>query len=96
MAGPDEKDPNTLHQPGQDWSDWDRADLSDLTLGIYPEWFRHAQPAIVAACEAQLQRFTALGARVVEIVIPDLEAARVAHSITIAAEMAQSMEASYP
>jgi len=95
MAGPDEKDPNTLHQPEVEWSGWDQFDLSDLTLGIYPEWFRHAQPAIVAACEAQIERFTALGARMVEIVLPDLEAARVAHTITIAAEMAQSMEADY-
>jgi Asp-tRNA(Asn)/Glu-tRNA(Gln) amidotransferase A subunit family amidase len=95
MAGPDERDPHTLHQPAVEWSGWDNADLSDLTLGIYSEWFNHAQPAIVAACEAQVQHFVKLGAKVKEIVLPDLEAARVAHTITIISEMAQCMEPEY-
>lgn len=43
------------------------------------------------ACREQIACFQALGARVVEISIPGLEAARVAHLISIAGEMAASM-----
>ena len=95
MAGRDERDPHTLYQSAEEWSRWGDRDLHGLTLGIYPEWFRHASAEIVAACEAQLQRFVAHGAQVKEIGIPGLEAARVAHTIIIGAEMAQAMDEEY-
>jgi len=61
-------------------------------MGVFWPWFRHATAEVVAACEALLAQFEGLGAEVHEIVIPDLEAARVAHLVTIASEMAQAME----
>ena len=57
MAGPDKKDPVSLHQPAPELEGWDRANLSDLTIGIYREWFRHAQEEIVSACEKMLGEF---------------------------------------
>lgn len=90
LAGPDPKDPISLHQPAALLQNWNSTDLSDLTIGIYWPWFNHATPDIATACEKAVEQFMALGAKVKEVEIPDLEAARVAHSITIASEMAHA------
>ncbi|PJH76109.1 MAG: amidase [Anaerolineae bacterium CG_4_9_14_0_8_um_filter_58_9] len=95
MAGPDPKDPNSLRQPAPTLADWDKLDLSGLTLGVYWPWFRHATADVVAACEAMLNKFESMGAQLREVVIPDLEAGRVAHTITIAGEMAQALDHTY-
>jgi Asp-tRNA(Asn)/Glu-tRNA(Gln) amidotransferase A subunit family amidase len=42
-----------------------------------------------------LREYKKMGCRIVEIVIPNLEANRVAHSVTITSEMAQAMQATY-
>jgi len=91
MAGPDPKHSISLHQPPPTLEDWDNLDLSDLTLGVYWPWFRHASADVVSACERLLKEFETRGAQVREIVIPNLENGRVAHTITIAGEMAQAM-----
>jgi Asp-tRNA(Asn)/Glu-tRNA(Gln) amidotransferase A subunit family amidase len=95
MAGPDAHDPISQQQPAPTLRDWDNLDLSDLTLGVFWPWFRHAAPEVVAACEALLGHFVSLGAAVRDIAIPDLQAGRVAHTLTIASEMMQAMSASY-
>lgn len=95
MAGPDPKDPISLHQPAPTLAGWDHLDLSGLTLGVYWPWFRHATADMVSLCEAMLQKFESMGAGLREIVIPDLEAGRVAHTITIAGEMAQALDRTY-
>jgi len=95
MAGPDPKDPNSLRQPAPTLAGWDKLDLSGLTLGVYWPWFRHATDDMVSACEAMLQKFESMGAELREVVIPDLEAGRVAHTITIAGEMAQALDRTY-
>ena len=92
MAGPDAADAMSLHQPAPTIAGWDRSDLSGLRLGVYGPWFRHAQPEIVAACEAMLRRFERAGAVVSEIVLPDLNAARLALAVTIASEMAHCVD----
>jgi Asp-tRNA(Asn)/Glu-tRNA(Gln) amidotransferase A subunit family amidase len=95
IAGPDPRDPTSLHQPAPTLDGWDRLDLSDLTLGIYQPWFRHASVGVVSACEEMLEQFKRQGAKLREVVIPDLEAGRVAHLATIAAEMAQALSDTY-
>lgn len=92
MAGADEKDPNSLHQPFPALDGWNNLDLTGLKLGVYEPWFRHADPEIVAACEALLRQLGSLGASVREITVPDLEAGRLAHAVAIASEMAHSMD----
>lgn len=92
MAGPDRRDPISLRQPMPTLEGWSTPNLAGLTLGVFWSWFRHAAPEVVAACEALLERFREMGARVCAIEIPDLEAARVAHAITICTEMAQALE----
>jgi Asp-tRNA(Asn)/Glu-tRNA(Gln) amidotransferase A subunit family amidase len=91
MAGPDLRDPNSLHQPLPMLDDWDKPNLKGLKLGVYWPWFRHADPEVVAACESMLKQFEARGAEICEIVIPNLEMNRVAHTVTIISEMAQAV-----
>jgi Asp-tRNA(Asn)/Glu-tRNA(Gln) amidotransferase A subunit family amidase len=91
MAGPDLRDPNSLHQPLPTLDDWDKPNLKGLKLGVYWPWFRHADPEVVAACESMLKQFEARGAEISEIVIPNLEMNRVAHTVTIISEMAQAV-----
>ncbi|MBN1812575.1 MAG: amidase [Anaerolineae bacterium] len=95
MAGPDPQDPASLHQPVPTLDGWDCLDLSDLTLGIYQPWFRHASASVVSTCEEMLKQFEHLGAKLREVIIPDLEAGRVAHLITIATEMVQALSKTY-
>ena len=95
MAGPDLRDPNSLHQPLPTLENWDQLNLRGLKLGVYKPWFQHADPEVVAACESMLKRFTDMGAEIREIVIPDLELNRVAHTVTIVGEMVQAMSYTY-
>jgi Asp-tRNA(Asn)/Glu-tRNA(Gln) amidotransferase A subunit family amidase len=95
IAGADPKDENTLHQPPVALDGFDNFDLRDLKIGVYTPWFQHASPAMVAGCEKMVKDLQAMGARVCEIEIPELEAARVAHVITITAEMCAGLERYY-
>ena len=95
IAGPDPMDPLTLDQPEPTLKGWNNADLSDLTLGVFWPWFRHASTDVVTVCEALLRAFQDRGAVLKEIAIPHLEDGRVAHSITIASEISQAFAHSY-
>jgi len=95
MSGPDLNDPHSLHQPEPAIKGWDSIKMKRLKLGIFKPWFYHAIPEVVSACEAMIENFEKLGAEIVEISIPGLEAARAAHSVIIISEMNQSMDATY-
>jgi len=95
IAGPDPKDPNTLHQPPVTLDGFGNLDLAGLTLGLYKAWFEHATPAMVGACEKMVKDLERMGARVREIEIPELEPARVAHLITITSEMCAALDRHY-
>lgn len=98
MAGADPLDPHTQHQPALNVSDFEDEVLGDqppLRLGIYREWFNHAEPEVVAICEAMLHQLADCGAIIEEIEIPELDELRIAHAVTILSEMAASM-ANYP
>jgi Asp-tRNA(Asn)/Glu-tRNA(Gln) amidotransferase A subunit family amidase len=95
IAGPDPADPNSRHQPVPTLHGWNDMDLRGLRIGIYRPWFNHANPDVVTACAAMLDGYRQLGCLVEDITIPDLEANRVAHSISITSEMAQAMHATY-
>lgn len=91
IAGPDPKDPLSLHQPPPSLNGWNDLNLKGLKLGVYWDWFKHADAEVVAACEAMLKEFQKMGCEVVEIVIPNLEANRIAQNVAILSEMAQAM-----
>ncbi|UCH59582.1 MAG: amidase [Anaerolineales bacterium] len=95
MAGADPHDLNTLNQPPISLRDLHRLELSDLTLGVYWPWFRHADAQVVYACEEMLDRLEKLGASIREVELPELEAARLAHVITIGSEIAAALEPYY-
>ena len=95
MAGSDPKDPITFHQPKPMLENWNKTDLGDLTLGVYWPWFRHASDDVVSNCEQMLKSLEQKGAKIQGITIPDLEAGRVAHVVTIASEMARAHETYY-
>jgi Asp-tRNA(Asn)/Glu-tRNA(Gln) amidotransferase A subunit family amidase len=95
LAGPDAKDPHTLHQPVPTLSGWNNLDLRDLTIGVYWPWFRHASPEVVQVCEQMVEILQKAGANLEEVTIPDLEAARVAHTVTIAGEITQAFNWAY-
>ena len=95
LAGPDSHDRISLHQPAPTLSGWDNTDLHGLSIGVFRPWFHHAAADVVSGCEAMLQQLVDMGATLKEISIPNLEAARIAHTITIAGEMAQALDETY-
>jgi Asp-tRNA(Asn)/Glu-tRNA(Gln) amidotransferase A subunit family amidase len=92
IAGPDPKDPTSLHQPQPTLMGWDQLDLSDVTMGVFWPWFEHATDDMVTGCQEMLDYFKRRGAKLVDVDIPGLEDGRVAHLITIAGEMTQALE----
>ncbi|MCK6548501.1 amidase [Myxococcota bacterium] len=92
IAGPDPRDPSSLHQPAPSLEGWNSRDVRGLVIGVYEPWFQHASPEIVAACEAALRQLEIAGATIASIELPDLDATRIAHAITILSEMTTSMD----
>jgi len=87
MAGVDPYDPNTSRQPEVTLEGFNRSDLRDLKIGVYWPWFRHATAEVVSACEKLVVDFQELGAELIQINLPELELARVAHLIIISSEI---------
>ena len=96
MAGPDAHDPHSLAQPPLSLAGWNHPDLEGVRMGIFPEWFEHASPGVVAVCKAMVERLRLAGAEVREINIPGLDAMRIAHVVTILSEMAVCMQPHRP
>ena len=62
--------------------------LSGIKVGIYSEFFKHANSEVVSRCEETIEILEKLGAEVKKIVIPELEEMRIAHLCIILSEMA--------
>jgi len=92
MAGVDPADPLTRGTPQVSLDGLETGDLSGLTLGIFRPWFDDAEPGVVRVCRALVDRLAERGARVVEVELPDLGAARLSHLVLVAGEMATAME----
>jgi Asp-tRNA(Asn)/Glu-tRNA(Gln) amidotransferase A subunit family amidase len=90
MAGRDPHELHTLAQPPLDDDELaaqlSRTRLDGVTLGVYPAWFEDADTAVVARCRAALAGCEKRGARLTDVEVPDLELARLAHIVLIAAE----------
>ncbi len=95
VAGPDAEEPNSCYQPPVSLEGWDTPGLKGVRLGIFPDWFEHADREVVAVNQALVEEFKAAGAEIREVSIPELDLTRVAHALTILTEMAACM-ASYP
>ncbi len=95
IAGPDPDESLSQQQSPVTLDGWNKPDLKGLRVGVFPEWSRHASPEIVAANEKMIAEFEKCGAVVTQVTIPELDAMRVAHAITILSEMAACMQ-NYP
>ena len=91
VAGPDPSDPNSLGHPPVELDESAPGSLDGVRLGIYWPWFRHATPDVVASCEGLVRQFSDRGATLHEIEIPELDAMRAAHIVTITGEIATAM-----
>ncbi|KAI9260788.1 amidase signature domain-containing protein [Sporodiniella umbellata] len=88
ISGPDSKDPYTLQQPPVSLNNYNNADLSDLTIAVVPEWNKATKEKAILQKLDQMQDFLRKqGAKIIEIDIPDLNIAKIAHRITICSEM---------
>ncbi|HVN54248.1 MAG TPA: amidase [Anaerolineaceae bacterium] len=95
IAGADPRDSLTLRQPKVTLDQWNNPDPSHFIIGIYPEWFDHADPQVVAVCREMLKNLVKAGAEIREVEIPNLDAIRVAQAVTILTEMATTLQ-NYP
>ncbi|MGB4595604.1 MAG: amidase [Anaerolineaceae bacterium] len=91
IAGPDTAEPLTLQQPAVTLEGWNEPDLNGLRIGVYPDWIQHASREIVEANKWMIAEFEKAGAKLVNVSIPELDAMRIAHVVTILSEMASSM-----
>ena len=94
IGGPDPNSPMTL-QPQLSLHNLSNMMLSDITIGIYNEWFEDADTSIVLACKKAVKSLEALGANIVEIKIPELEEVRIAHMITITSEICEAVASDF-
>lgn len=95
IAGPDTAEPLTLQQPPVTIEGWNEPDLKGVRLGVFDDWFNHADKEVVDANRKMVAEFEKAGAVIKSITIPELDAMRVAHAVTILSEMAACMQ-NYP
>ena len=65
--------------------------LDGLRVGIYREFFDHCDESVHNVCRPSLKVLEDLGAKIVDIKIPELEESRIAHYITILSEFANGL-----
>jgi Asp-tRNA(Asn)/Glu-tRNA(Gln) amidotransferase A subunit family amidase len=92
ISGQDKQDSWSMHQPPVHLNEINNNKLSGIKFGVYPEWFQDASPEVVNRCENAIKLLEDAGAEMVEIDIPNLNAFRIAHVITISSEMATAMD----
>eukprot|EP00898_Chlorokybus_atmophyticus_P005129 jgi/Chlat1/5617/Chrsp369S05408 len=100
IAGPDELDKLSLHQPMPRLPLMDATtvmtELKGCKIGVYSEWFADADPAVIVACQQALNEVQRrFGTETVDIKIPELEEQRVSHLVTITSEMCQTVDTAY-
>ncbi len=95
VAGPDPAEPLTLQQPPVTIEGWNTPDLKGVRIGLYRDWFDHADREVVEANQKMVAEFEKAGATLIAVTIPELDAMRIAHVVAILSEMAACME-NYP
>ncbi|CAI2181983.1 3302_t:CDS:10 [Funneliformis geosporum] len=92
MAGKDPKDPYSSHQPLPTLHGFYFTNtLSDLKIGVYSAWNKQVvNPAITIALNNFINELKLRGAKIIEVKIPELEEVRLAHLLTIGAELTNS------
>ena len=93
LAGVDPRDPATGRQPPVTLDGLEEPRLDGLRLGVFSPWFDDADPAVVGICRGLIGQLAARGARIVEVELPGLAAAALAHLVLVAGEMTAAMAA---
>lgn len=96
LGGELPSDPATRGQPPPRLGHRFDGDVSGLRVGVFPDWNGDAEEDVVAATGLAIDRLKARGARVVEVTLPGLELARIAHAVTITAEMCTGLAPHLP
>lgn len=91
IAGPDSRDGMSVSQPALHLTDFDRAELAGLRVGLSPQHFEDADPDVVARCRAAVEVLTDAGATIVELPAPDLNLVLWTHSVLILSEMREAL-----
>lgn len=81
-----------IFSPQVELAGWNDTDLHGLKFGVYPAWFEHATPEIVAACRKMLDELVMVGAQIKEIELPGLDAMRIAHVVSILGEQGANLQ----
>eukprot|EP00290_Baffinella_frigidus_P043945 CAMPEP_0180285496 /NCGR_PEP_ID=MMETSP0988-20121125/11945_1 /TAXON_ID=697907 /ORGANISM="non described non described, Strain CCMP2293" /LENGTH=639 /DNA_ID=CAMNT_0022258909 /DNA_START=51 /DNA_END=1970 /DNA_ORIENTATION=+ len=93
MSGQDPQEAEASGRPPPHIQGFDQAHtLSGVRVGVCEEYFDHADPRIVARGRAMLAELVKLGAVIVPIELHNLDAIRIAHLLTISAEIAVAMD----
>jgi Asp-tRNA(Asn)/Glu-tRNA(Gln) amidotransferase A subunit family amidase len=87
MAGADDKDPQSMLAPAVDLDGLGEARLDGVRIGIYRPWFEDADGEVVERAQSGVEHLKRAGAEVRDVTIPELEVMRVAHLVSIVAEM---------
>ncbi|CAG8733566.1 16891_t:CDS:2, partial [Racocetra persica] len=89
----DPEDSKTLYQPSPTLHGlYLTKTLSDLKIGIFSDWNRRVvDPAITSSLNSLINEFKLRGAEFIEIDIPELNDAQIAHSITALSEFCSFM-----
>ena len=69
-----------------------KTDLKGLRVGVYREYFEHADAEVVLACHKALEGMKDLGAEVIDIKIAEIEEARIAHITITGTEAAEALK----
>jgi Asp-tRNA(Asn)/Glu-tRNA(Gln) amidotransferase A subunit family amidase len=91
MAGVDVQDSKTKEQPTAHVANLDQIhSFKDVRIGVFTPYFEDADPIIVRSCREALKKLEAVGAQIVEIEIPRMNAISKAHTLTVSLEMVRS------
>jgi aspartyl-tRNA(Asn)/glutamyl-tRNA(Gln) amidotransferase subunit A len=91
IAGADPKDPSCASRAVPDWMAQLARPIAGLRIGRPRQYFYdECDPEIASVMEASLEVFRRLGAKVVEVDVPDLSASNAAATLVISAEAAAS------
>ncbi|MEA1910662.1 MAG: amidase [Spirochaetota bacterium] len=91
IAGKDAEEALTMHQPEPDLFPADKQNIDGLRIGIYPEWFYDCDKTIHNTLKETISRLEAIGVKIVNIEVPELEEMRIAQLVTIVSEMTTAM-----
>jgi amidase len=97
MAGADPKDPTALNAPVPDYLAEAGASITDLRIGVDPGLLAAgADPVVVGAVRSALEAFADLGARVVEVTLPDFASLAGSVMALLTAEVVVAHAETYP